>query len=278
MDPIKRLKKEFPNLTRSEQVIADYIMNDPLSVIRLSLTQVARQSKSSNTAIIRLCQKMGYQGFAEFKFSLSRAALSAPYGEEREEESGTSAEYSVAEGKPLNTASVIVSQYISILRQMAENLDMEQIKKVADMCCSARRLAIMGYNRTGFSASQLSYRLSKMGLPNHLVTDQVVMKDYMEILHEGDVNIIFSISTASLSYKEIAQRIRKNGGDVILFTMNAATMIRKYCSEVVVLPQISYRHKMSFLDDQAVFFVFIEILLSEIANVAGGDRPDDEKE
>ncbi len=262
MNPIELLKKEAPNLTRSEQIIADYIINNPLTVIRLSLTEVAKRSKSSNTAIIRLCQKLGYQGFSEFKFSLSRAALSNT----KEETIIDLAEETTVKSKsPTNTAVSIVSQYVHVLNQMANSLDIAQVQEIASLCCAAKHLAIMGYNRTGFSASQFSYRLSKMGLPNYLVTDLVVMKDYMEILKQGDIAILFSISTSNINYKEISQRIKKNGGKVILFTMNPNTPIYRYCSHIIVLPQISYRHKMSFLDDQTIFFVFIEILLSEIA-------------
>ena len=265
MNPIDRLKNASPNLTRSEQIIADYIINNPLAVIRLSLTEVAKRSKSSNTAIIRLCQKLGYQGFAEFKFSLSRAALSDASEYTPDSRHSCANNAGSFPGTDSNAAVSIISQYVSILNEMATGLDLTQIQKIARLCYSANHLAIMGYNRTGFSASQLSYRLSKLGLPNYLITDFVVMKDYMEILGQGDVTIIFSISTSNISYQEISRRIKKNGGKVILFTMNTDSPIRRYCSQVVVLPQISYRHKMSFLDDQTIFFVFIEVLLSQIA-------------
>ena len=145
MNPLELLEKEFPNLTKSEQAVTTYILNNPMSVIRYSLTQIAREARTSNTAIIRLCQKLGYQGFSEFKFSLSRAALSEPH------ESG-------GEGEDSMTA--IVSQYVNYLNQMAAEADRNQIQQIAARICHSSRLAIMGYNRTGFSASQLSYRLS----------------------------------------------------------------------------------------------------------------------
>ena len=79
MSPLELLEKQLPDLTKSEKIIGEYILANPMSIIRYSLTQIAREARTSNTAIIRLCQKLGYQGFSEFKFSLSRAALSEPY-------------------------------------------------------------------------------------------------------------------------------------------------------------------------------------------------------
>ena len=104
MNPLELLEKEYPNLTKSEQAITDYIVNNPMTVIRFSLTQIAKEARTSNTAVIRLCQKLGYQGFSEFKFSLSRVALSDTHGSDGEG------------GKEFeNSVTAIVSQYVRYL-------------------------------------------------------------------------------------------------------------------------------------------------------------------
>ena len=104
---------------------------------------------------------------------------------------------------------------------------MAELQKIASLICQTARVAIMGINQTAFSASQLSYRLSKLGVANYLVTDRVVMADYMEIFGPGDACLIFSISTTSINYKEIVQRLKKNGASVVLFTMNASSPLKK---------------------------------------------------
>lgn len=262
MNPLELLEQELPRLTKSEKIIAKYILGNPMAAIRYSLTQVAKESKSSNTAIIRLCQKLGYQGFSEFKFSMSRAALS-------DTRSTTAADSRGGD----SSMSAIVAQYVSHLNQMAAETDMAELQKIASLICQTARVAIMGINQTAFSASQLSYRLSKLGVANYLVTDRVVMADYMEIFGPGDACLIFSISTTSINYKEIVQRLKKNGASVVLFTMNASSPLKKLCDHFICLPQISYNKKMGFLDDQAIFFVFIEALLSETAGMLNQAKP-----
>lgn len=254
MNPLDVLERELPGLTRSEQNIARYIIQNPLTVVRDSLTTVAREAKASNTAIIRLCQKLGYQGFSEFKFTLSRAVLSNN-GRPQEDNYDPQA----------NSLSSIVSQYTQYLNRMAVETDIDKIRAIAALVCQSGRLAIMGINRTGFSASQFSYRLSKMGVANHLITDEYVMLDYMEILSAGDTCVIFSISTGK--YAEIASRLKKNGANLVLFTMTETTPLKKLADHMVCLPRISYDKRMNFLDDQAIFFVFIEAVLSEVAAI-----------
>lgn len=248
MNPLEKIKNELPELTKSELQIANYILKNPIQLIRLSLTDIAKASKTSNTVIIRFCQKLGYQGFSEFKFAMSRYVLS--------------------EGSQLvaeNTSHLtsITNKYIQYLNMMAASANTDDIKKVAGLVTNARNLVIMGYNRTGFSAQQLSYRLSKIGVANYLITDRVIMKDYMEILKPGDLCIIFSITTDG--YKEIASRLHEHGCDLALFTMTPRNSIHKYATVMIPFPRISLSDEIGFLDDQALFFIFIEVLLSEVA-------------
>jgi len=79
-----------------------------------------------------------------------------------------------------SSLSAIVAQYVNYLNQMAAETDIEAVRNIVSLICKTQRLAIMGINRTGFSASQFSYRLSKLGVANYLVTDRVIMMDYME--------------------------------------------------------------------------------------------------
>ena len=50
MNPLELLEKELPTLTKAEKIIAEYILANPMTIIRYSLTQVAKESKSSNSS------------------------------------------------------------------------------------------------------------------------------------------------------------------------------------------------------------------------------------
>ena len=76
MSPIELLKNGFDSFTKSEQKAAAYILNDPKVVLAESLSIIAKKSGSSNAALVRLCQKLGFRGFSEFQFSMHRALIS----------------------------------------------------------------------------------------------------------------------------------------------------------------------------------------------------------
>ncbi|GAB2027951.1 MurR/RpiR family transcriptional regulator [Lactovum odontotermitis] len=63
------------SLTVTERTVFNWLDSHPEVLLLNTLTQIARQSSSSNSVIIRLSQKLGFSGFSEFKYS-SRHLLS----------------------------------------------------------------------------------------------------------------------------------------------------------------------------------------------------------
>ena len=59
--------KQLENLTTQEQAIVEYIVENPQSVLDMSISELAKASFTSNSTIVRLCQKAGYSGYAELK-------------------------------------------------------------------------------------------------------------------------------------------------------------------------------------------------------------------
>ena len=58
------------DLTASEKLLFDYIQEDPKRIIHQNLQDICQKLYISNATIVRFCQKIGYQGFHEFKFAI----------------------------------------------------------------------------------------------------------------------------------------------------------------------------------------------------------------
>ncbi|MCR5825908.1 MAG: hypothetical protein K6G54_05035 [Oscillospiraceae bacterium] len=59
-------------LTSSERSVANYILNMGSRVDDLSLERVARESFTSNATVVRMCRKLGFRGFRDFRTALRR--------------------------------------------------------------------------------------------------------------------------------------------------------------------------------------------------------------
>ena len=112
MDPIALLQKNMDSFTKSEQKLAQYILDNPRCVLGEGISSIAKSADSSNAALVRLCQKLGYKGFSEFKFSMHRYLLS--HGAERSGEQGESSSpmQAAIEATTFNTPKCAVYQNV----------------------------------------------------------------------------------------------------------------------------------------------------------------------
>ena len=70
MSVITQLKETLPELSRNERKVADYLLEYPHDVQRFTGGAIAAACNTSRSAVIRLCQKLGYHGYSEFKYAL----------------------------------------------------------------------------------------------------------------------------------------------------------------------------------------------------------------
>ena len=61
--------KNLKHITHQEEAVVQYILDHPSDILRMSINDLAILSYSSTSTIVRLCKKLGYKGFTEFKLT-----------------------------------------------------------------------------------------------------------------------------------------------------------------------------------------------------------------
>lgn len=256
MDPISQLRQNYSNLTKSEQKLADYILEDPRRLLSGNISQVAGHADSSNAALVRLSQKLGYNGFSEFRFSMNRYLLS--HG----------ADASPSSDLAKDPMQRMIDTYVQYMNQIPNFVRQDQLEQIARSICSARRIIIWGCNRTYQSAQQLSHRLCRLGIFNKCTDDWVVMSDDAEIMKEQDLCILLSIAGRGFAGREsLVTSLRKSGCQTLLITMNPKQSLAKEVNQMLVLPWISNDTSTNFFEDQIIMYMGLELLLAEVAKI-----------
>ncbi|MBV9438793.1 MAG: MurR/RpiR family transcriptional regulator, partial [Candidatus Eremiobacteraeota bacterium] len=67
-----RLQAAYTTLRAAEQRVADFVLAHPDELIYLTVTELAERTHTSESTVVRLCQKIGYKGYQEFKIVLAR--------------------------------------------------------------------------------------------------------------------------------------------------------------------------------------------------------------
>ena len=64
------IQKKYSELSKSEKVAADYILNYKKNYENLSISKMSEKANISQPTIIRFARALGYKGFKELKYAL----------------------------------------------------------------------------------------------------------------------------------------------------------------------------------------------------------------
>lgn len=256
MNVLTQLQNILSDLSRNERRIADYVLKYPQNVKNFSSEALAAACDASRSTVVRLCQKMGYQGFSEFKYALlhdqsSKMEIASSVPEIYKDD--------YIEQSKMDT----LHYYCSSLLQMETLVNSATLNEIVDTLAFANRVIALGYSHSSFSAQQLSFRLNRFGIDCHTLQDSSLMANYERILKQGDAVVIFSIS-GRIEYEAFVSEYRKNRAKVILITMTQDSALSNIVDATVTLPHLSSRSSFYPMDDAITFFMFIEIIMEAL--------------
>ena len=67
-----RIDKQLSDFTKTEKIIADYILKNPHKIIDMTVNDLADVTNVSTASIVGFSRKMTHQGFQELKIAISR--------------------------------------------------------------------------------------------------------------------------------------------------------------------------------------------------------------
>ncbi len=231
VDPVKlpgsfvRLQGTYSGLRAAEQRVADFILAHPDELIYLTVTELADRTHTSESTVVRLCQKIGYKGYQEFKIVLARDLV----------EPATAIYAAIEPGDDLATVKTKVFQAnAQALRDTLEVLDEAQLQSAVDTIAAARRLEIYGVGGSSPLALDAYHKFVKLGVAAVALSDGDLMAMSSSLLAGGDVALGISHTGASRDVTDALARAKRHGARTICITHRTSSPITKVSDVVLV--------------------------------------------
>lgn len=158
MSVLKKL--EIGNhFSASEKDIAQYILNNTEEVLNLSTVKLAQKTYTSPATIVRLCQKLNYKGYNDFKMDL---ATNLQYVLSHRENINANFPFD----KNINISHIsntIVKLYKESIDETMHILDQEQLRKSILLLDKADVIDIYGVSGPLRMASDFQYKMFRIG-------------------------------------------------------------------------------------------------------------------
>jgi len=216
---LSELKGSYEFLTKTEQIIADFLLNNPDKFTRLSIAQLSKILSVSQGSINNFSKKYSGKGFSELKLLVAScyAKTEPPFSDIDK----SSSMKSVMQQR--------INESFQALNGTLEINSEKALSTAADMILNAKRIEIYGVYQSGIVARDLCYQLIQLGIPASYVTDTLMGAVAASML-DGD-SLVIALSNSGQT-KEILDsvEIAKNcGAKSLCITSNKHSPLADIC-------------------------------------------------
>ncbi|HHS8430880.1 TPA: MurR/RpiR family transcriptional regulator [Escherichia coli] len=189
-----RLRQSVDGYSRTQQKLGEFVLSDPARVVYLTITELARESDTSEASVTRLCRTLGYKGYNEFKMAL---ALDLRQGE-LVERSG-------------DEIDNVVNESVQALQDTAKLLDRTLLEAAALALHQAQSVQIYGVAASAILGEYLHYKLLRLGKPAQLFSDMHRAAMNATTLSKDTLVVAISSSGSTRDLLHVVKLARKQG-------------------------------------------------------------------
>ena len=248
MNPFEKMDLKKDSFTKKELMLYDVLKDNLQNILSFSASDLSKQYNISQSTITRFCQKIGYDGYNEFKFDVFRS------------------------GKQGNSSKDNLSTldaYIKLIEILKSSIDYQQLNQFASDIVNAESIIILGMHKSALPAKLLQYNLFKYGKKAIFLDYGDIVNDFQQLINQDDMVIIYTnrgnvLGSINTTLKDMSKKLSFN---LSIITMNDNISIKKYINNYICLPSTIIQGFQNYLENQVIFFIYTDILTSEIAKL-----------
>lgn len=248
------------NFTPTEHSIIQYLLENVHLISDMTIQQLALVTHSSNAAIIRICKKLGYRGYKDFKLALVRELESSKF-------INRSINFSTPFYQSETTQDIIndlSSLYRETIQLIQSHLNISDIEKISHTMINSQRIFIFAFGDSRITAMNFINKLMKINIYPILATD-----NYEEIamaynMTTQDCALFISYTGMNERFLSIQKILNQKKIPIITLTANESSPLLKQSFISITIPNMENDHKIGTFYSQISFQFILTILYSLI--------------
>ena len=220
-----KLKECYGRLSKSEKIVADYILKNKLTASDLTISELSKKTNVSCSTINRLALNLGYDGYKEFIKSLYLNA----HNDEKELNKHI---YDVDIDDDFNlsikeVASLVCSLNIEAITNTYKMLDMKTLNKVIKLFDKAQRVVIFALSGSIVVAKDMLFKLERLGIACQVSDNYHSLLANASTLKKNELAVFISYSGNTKEVIEAAKLAKETEATVVGITMVGNNQLSK---------------------------------------------------
>lgn len=191
------------------------ILNNIEKIPDISINELAELCYTSPATISRFCKALKCDNFSVFKKEVQFCLKEASH------EIKLRPEELVAMHKdPSKCVDMVYDLTINSLIESKKHVNIHEIDRLCDIIHDAKKLHFFGFQFNKILASDIQFKLVKLGKFSYAFSDRGDDSQRIELLDKDSVAIVLSVRARLNPIGELIKSIKKRGAKVILITLN----------------------------------------------------------
>ena len=226
LNELKRMNK----LTSTEQGIVNYILTNPEELEKISSRQLAELTYTSPATVVRICQKLGFSGYSEFKIKYLQEVNQTPRMDQINRTNPITSEDSLH-----RIVNKVAALEITAIEQTKKGIDLDQLNRVSELLNQATCIDFYAFDNNLHLAKNACSHFLYAGKQAviHDSSNAQFMQAFASV--EGHIAIIISRTGENPMLYRIANVLRERKIPLLVLTESRHSSLAKISTEHLYL-------------------------------------------
>ncbi len=222
------LQERMSRLSKSERMVAEYLLKHPNNINVLSITDLAACSGVSEATVVRFARRLGFAGFIDFKRALLEELL-------RKSED-VLPEYEEVEisDDPETVLAKLFALHKRTIDLTEDRINSAEFAEAAQRVAKASSVQFYGHGGSGYILQSVAFQFLKTGIRCTVWVDESTQDRSAKLLEKTDVVIALSHTGEAPGVIHAARMAKALGVFVISITNSPASSLAE--TSDIVLP------------------------------------------
>lgn len=254
------LREQMGTMSGTEQEIARYMLEHPQDVIDCSIHDLAKKTFSSASSIVRLCHRLGFEGFKEFRKAVTfeLAVRDQTQAEERKELSHSDSLEEIIEK--------ITYKNIMSLEETKNLMDVGTLERCLALIQRARCIYLFGLGASLCAAKDAYLKFLRLNKP--CVTNEDWHSQLLQARNArpDDLGIVISYSGNTVEVIECMKALKENRTPIIAITRCMDTPVSALADEKLYTTANESVFRSGAMSSRMSQLNIIDVLYTALAN------------
>lgn len=250
----ERIEHYLNSLSKSQQKVANFVLNNPTYISVHSATEVGEKAGTSETTVIRFCYSIGLDGYVQLQKEWTMYLL------EHNTNSTLGNYVSTKEAlfKEPELCEKVMRQTSKQIIRIAKQINPQQYQELTKKMDEAKTIYLVGSGASSFAAQWLQFTLNMLRPNVKLVQSET--SSLIRTLNEVDETALAIVISLHRYYKEpiqLTEEFRNRGVYTVAITDTNVAPIHAVAHESFVLQQV----ELSTIDLMPALMAFLNALV-----------------